>query len=102
MALLVRKCIRCERIFEILTTVKHSMECPYCGGEGYNIPQKTADCVYTKIYFGKDANLVHQSHMRQKKMLDARADEIKSGELDLKLQGDKEYWPDVVKEKRLH
>jgi hypothetical protein len=40
--------------------------------------------------------------MRRKNQLDKRSDEIKTGELDLKLQGPKEYWPDVTKEKNLH
>jgi hypothetical protein len=102
MALYVKLC-ECGNEFEVLTTIKHSDLCPLCGSANtHNTLQPVANFVYTQISNSHDANLIHQSHMRRKKQLDVRSDEIKTGELDLKLQGPKEYWPDVTKEKNLH
>jgi len=102
MPLYVKHC-ECGHEFEVLTTVRHSTECPKCGSENTkNIPQLTANFVYTQVLDSSRSSLVHQAHMRRKKQLDARTGDIKSGELDLKLQGPKEYWPDVTKEKTIY
>lgn len=102
MAYLLRRCKSCGDVYDVLTTVRHSLDCPSCGGEGENIPQRFADRVYTEVMSSEDEVLIHQSHMRRKKQLDERADEIRDGSLDLKLQGPERYWPDAAKEKRLY
>lgn len=102
MALLLRRCKSCGHEFEVLTTVKHSLDCPECGGEASNLVQGIADMVYTKVYDPVDAKLIHQNKMRHKARLDARSDDIRSGKIDLELRGPKEYWPEAAKEKRFY
>lgn len=102
MALLVRQCTKCGHEFEVLTTVKHSLDCPKCGSEAKNLMQGFADGVYTKVYSAEDSKLIHQNKMRHKANLDAKTADIKSGKIDLELRGEQRYWPEAAKEKRFY
>lgn len=102
MALLVRRCPSCGHKFEVLTAVRHSLECEKCGSETVNVPTLPAYRVYTSVKSPREQKLIDQARLRQKQMYDKRSDDIRSGALEVELRGPKEFWPEACKEKRVY
>jgi hypothetical protein len=102
MALLVRECGQCRARFEVLTTVRHSLECPKCGSEAHNVPQPFADRIYTD--FSVESRLTDFSQRRRKAQLDARDADLRSGDLvlDDMSKVPAKYQPEFAKEKHVY
>jgi putative FmdB family regulatory protein len=78
--------------FSSYDSVKETLACETCGARLRRI--YTPIPIHDKEINTQDMDPGEKElHHRQRKYLESRAKEIKSGELEIKLKGPKEFWP---------